>query len=69
MANKALFWYNYKRFVDEGTIKPLSPKTFVVSGAVTFGGLVLNLIIYFLAFPDSFVGEHTARQITPRIYL
>ena len=32
MANKALFWYNYKRFVDEGTIKPLSPKTFALSG-------------------------------------
>lgn len=35
MANKALFWYNYKRFVDEGTIKPLSPKTFALSGLIT----------------------------------
>lgn len=59
MANKALFWYNYKRFVDEGTIKPLSPKTFVVSGLITICGLVLSIIIYCLAFPDNFIGEHT----------
>ena len=45
MANKALFWYNYKRFVDEGTIKPLSPKTFALSGLITVCGLVLSLTI------------------------
>ena len=59
MANKALFWYNYKRFVDEGTIKPLSPKTFALSGLITVCGLVLSLTIYCLVFPDSFVGENT----------
>lgn len=59
MANKALFWYNYKRFVDEGTIKPLSPKTFALSGLITVCGLVLSLTIYCLVFPNSFVGENT----------
>ena len=50
MANKALFWYNYKRFVDEGTIKPLSPKTFALSGLITVCGLMLSLTIYCLGF-------------------
>ena len=59
MANKALFWYNYKRFVDEGTIKPLPPKTFALSGLITACGLVLSLTIYCLVFPNSFVGENT----------
>lgn len=59
MANKALFWYNYKKFVDEGTIKPLSPKTFALSGLITVCGLVLSLTIYCLVFPNSFVGENT----------
>ncbi|MGN0632236.1 MAG: hypothetical protein ACI4JW_00045 [Oscillospiraceae bacterium] len=59
MSNKMVFWKNYERFVDEGTINPISPKTFILSGLITVCGLGLNLIIYFLAFPDSFVGEHT----------
>lgn len=59
MANKLVFWHNYERFVDEGTINPISPKTFILSGLIFVCGLVLSLIIYCLAFPDSFVGEHT----------
>ena len=63
MANKALFWYNYKSFVDEGTIKPLSPKTFALSGLITVCGLVLSLTIYCLVFPNSFVGENTYKTV------